>query len=61
MYTSLNVIMVIKYRGMRWTVRVARLERIRNACKISVGKRGGMRRQLRTPGRRWKNDNKTGL
>jgi hypothetical protein len=35
-YTSPNIIRVIKSRTVRWAVRVARMGEIRNACNILV-------------------------
>jgi len=38
LYTSLNIIWVIKLRRMRWSEHVARVEEMRNAYNILVGK-----------------------
>jgi hypothetical protein len=40
---------------MRWVGYVARMEDMRNACNILVGKREGKRR-LRRPRRRWEDN-----
>jgi hypothetical protein len=41
LYASLNIIMVIKSRRMRWKGHVARIGEMRNACTILVGKSEG--------------------
>jgi hypothetical protein len=51
-YTSPNIIRLIKSRGMRWAEHVAPMEEMRNACNILVGKLKGMR-PLRRPRCRW--------
>jgi hypothetical protein len=55
LYSSPNVIRVFKSRRMRWTVHVARIGEVRNACKILVGKPKG-KRTLGRPRRRYKNN-----
>jgi hypothetical protein len=39
LYTSPNIIRVIKSRRMRWVRHVAHMGDMRNACNILVGKR----------------------
>jgi hypothetical protein len=51
LYTSLNIIRVMKSRGMRWAWRVGRLGEMRNAYNILVGKAEG-KRPLGRPRRR---------
>jgi hypothetical protein len=41
LYASPNIIRVIKSWRMRWAGQVARMEEMRNACKISVRKPEG--------------------
>jgi hypothetical protein len=43
LYTSLNIIRVIKSRGMRWAGHVACMGGMRNSYKIVVGKSKGNR------------------
>jgi len=38
LYTSENVIRVIKSRRIRWVGHVARMRKLRNVCNILVGK-----------------------
>jgi hypothetical protein len=38
LYTSLNIIRMIKSRRMRWEGHVARMGQLRNAYKVLVGK-----------------------
>jgi hypothetical protein len=38
LYSSLNIIRMIKSRRMRWAWHVARMGETRNACRILVGK-----------------------
>jgi hypothetical protein len=52
LYSSPNIIIVIKSRRMRWAGHVARTEEKRAAYRILVGKPEG-KRPLRTPRRRW--------
>jgi hypothetical protein len=52
LYASPNIIRVIRSRTMRWTVHVARLEVMRNAYSILVGKPEG-KRPLGRPRHRW--------
>jgi len=55
LYTSLNIVRVITSRRMGWTVHVARMRKMRNSCKILVGKREG-KRLLGRPRRRRENN-----
>jgi hypothetical protein len=41
LYSSLNIIRMIKSRRMRWAGYVARIMEKRNACRILVGEPGG--------------------
>jgi hypothetical protein len=43
LYTSPNIIRMIKSRRMRWAGHVARMGELRNAYSILVGKPGGKR------------------
>jgi hypothetical protein len=52
LYSSPNIIWVIKWRRMRWTGHVARMEEKRGAYRILVGRHEG-RRPLGRPRRRW--------
>jgi hypothetical protein len=52
LFSSTNIIRVIKSRGMRWVGDVARTREIKNAYKILVGKPEG-RRPLGRPRHRW--------
>jgi hypothetical protein len=52
LYSSPNVIRMIKSKRMRWAEYVARMTETRNACRILVGKPEG-RRPLGSPRRRW--------
>jgi hypothetical protein len=60
MYASPNIIRVIKSRTMRWEGDVARMEEVRNAYKILVGKHEGKRSPERAR-RRWKGNIRTDL
>jgi hypothetical protein len=51
LYSSPNIIRMIKSRRMRWAGHVARMGEKRNACRILVGKPEG-RRPLGKPRRR---------
>jgi len=46
LFASLNTILVIKSRGMRWTEYIARMEEMRNAHKILVRKLLGKKTTL---------------
>jgi hypothetical protein len=52
LYSSQNIIKIIKSRRMRWVGHVARMGEKRNAYRILVGKSEG-RRPLGRPRRRW--------
>jgi hypothetical protein len=52
LYSSPNIIRMIKSRGMRWAGHVARMGEKRNACRILVGRPEGTR-PLGRPRRRW--------
>jgi hypothetical protein len=52
LYSSPNIIQVIKSRRMRWTGHVARMGECRSAYRALVGKLGG-RRPLGRRRRRW--------
>jgi hypothetical protein len=51
-YSSPNIIRMMKSRRMRWAGHVARMGETRNAYRILVGKPGG-KRPLGRPRRRW--------
>jgi hypothetical protein len=55
LYGSPNISRVINLRRSIWAGHVARMEEIRKACKIVVGKSLGMR-ALGRPWRGWKNN-----
>jgi hypothetical protein len=60
LYSSPNIIRVIKPRRMRWAGHVARMGEERGAYRILVGRPEG-RRPLGTPRRRWEDNIKTDL
>jgi len=43
MYSSPNVVRVIKSRGMKWAAHIARTGERRGVCRVLVGKPGGKR------------------
>jgi len=55
LYSSSNIVRVIKSRRMRWAGHVARMEEGRGVYRVSVGKPEG-RRPLGRPRRRWKDN-----
>ena len=55
MYSSPNVIMSLKSRRLRWAGHVARMEQLRNAYRVLVGKPDG-KRPLGRPRRRWEDN-----
>jgi hypothetical protein len=60
LYSSLNIIRVIKSRRMRWAGHVARMDEGRCAYRILVGRHEG-RRPLGRPRRRWDDNIKMDL
>jgi hypothetical protein len=60
LYSSPNIIRVIKSRRLRWAGHVARIGERRGAYRALVGKPEG-RRPLRRPRRRWENNIKMDL
>jgi hypothetical protein len=52
LYSSPNIVRVIKSRRMRWTGHVARMEEGRCVCRVLVGRPEG-KRPLGRPRRRW--------
>jgi hypothetical protein len=60
LYSSLNIVRVIKSRRMRWAGHVARLREERGAYRVLVGKPEG-KRPLGRPRRRWEDNIKTDL
>ena len=52
LYSSPNIILVIKSRRMRWAEHVARIGERIDACRVLVGKPEGTR-PLGRPSRRW--------
>ena len=52
LYSSPNIVRVIKSRRMRWAVHVARVGEERGVCRVLVGKPEG-KRTLGRPRRRW--------
>ena len=55
LYRSPNIVMVVKYRRLRWAGRVARMEVGRSSFKILTGK-PTERRPLGRPRRRWEDN-----
>jgi hypothetical protein len=55
LYSSPNIIGVIKSRRMRWAGHVARMDEGRGACRVFVGRPEG-RRPLGRPRRRWEDN-----
>ena len=51
MYSSLNIVRVIKFRRLRWGSHAVIMEEGRSAFKISTGKRTGRRPSGRPRGR----------
>jgi hypothetical protein len=60
LYSSPNIILVIKSRRLRWAGHVARMGKRRGAYRASVGKPEG-RRPLGRPRRRWEDNIKMDL
>jgi hypothetical protein len=60
LYSSPNIIRVIKSRRMRWAGHVARMGEKRGAYKILMGRPEG-RRPLGRPRRRWEDNIKVGI
>ena len=60
LYSSPNIVRVIKSRRMRWAGHVARMGEKRGIYRVLVGKPNG-RRPLGEPRRRWENDIKMDL
>jgi len=52
LYSSPNIVLVIKWRRMRWAGHVARMSEERGVYRVLVGKPEG-KRPLRRPRRRW--------
>jgi hypothetical protein len=55
LYSSLNIIRMIRSRRMRWAEHVARIGETMNVYRILVGKPEG-KRPLGKPRRRWMNN-----
>jgi len=55
LYSSPNIVRVIKSRRMRWVGHVARMGEEREICRVLVGKPEG-KRPLGRPRRRWVNN-----
>ena len=60
LYSSPNIVQVIKSRKMRWAGHVARKEEVRCVLKVMVGKPEG-KRPLGRPRRRWEDNIKMDL
>jgi hypothetical protein len=60
LYSSPNIIRVMKSRRMRWAGHVARMRTKLNACRILMG-RPEVKRPLGRPRRRWVGNNKMDL
>jgi len=52
LYSSPNIVLVIKWRRMRWAGHVAHMGEEREVYRVLVGKQDG-KRPLETPRRRW--------
>ena len=60
LYSSPNIVRVIKWRRLRWAGHVARMEEGRGVHKVLVGKPEG-KRLLGRPRRRWEDNIKIDL
>jgi hypothetical protein len=60
LYSSLNIVMVIKSRGMRWAGHVARMGEGRGVYRVLVASPEG-KRPLGRPRRRWEDNIKMDL
>jgi hypothetical protein len=60
LYSTPNIVRVIKARRMRWAGHVARMEKGRGAYRILVGRPEG-KRPLGRPGRKWEDNIKMDL
>jgi hypothetical protein len=60
LYSSPDIIRVIKSRRLRWSGHVARMGERRGACRVLVGKPEG-RRHLERPSLRWEENIKTDI
>jgi hypothetical protein len=60
LYSSLNIVRVIKSRRMRWAGHVARVGEGRGVYRVLVGRPGG-KRPLGSPRRRWEDNIKMNL
>ena len=60
LYSSPNIVRMIKWRRMRWAGRVARMEKGRGVHKVLVGKSDG-KRPLGRPRCRWEDNIKLDL
>jgi hypothetical protein len=61
LYSSPSIIRVIKTRRMRWAGHVARMDEVRGAYNILVGRPPEGRRPLGIPRRRWEDNIKMDL
>jgi hypothetical protein len=60
LFSTFNIVRVIKSRGIRRSGHVASMGESRGAYRVLVGKPEG-KRPLETPRRRWENNNRTNL
>ena len=60
LYSSPNIVRVIKSRRMSWAGHVARMRERRGVYRVMVGKSEG-KRPLGRPSRRWEDDTKVDL
>jgi hypothetical protein len=60
LYSSPNIVRVIKSRRLRWAAHVARMEEGRGVYRVLVGRLEG-KRPLGRPGRRWEDNIKMDL
>ena len=60
LYSSSNIVRVIKSKRIRWAGHVARMGEKKGICRVSVGKAEG-KRPLGRPRRRWEDNIKMDL
>jgi hypothetical protein len=60
LYSSPNIIRMVKSRTMRWTEHVAHMGEKRNACRVLMG-RPEKKRPLGRPRRRWEDNSNMDL
>jgi hypothetical protein len=60
LYSSPNIVRVIKSRRMRWAGHVARMGKVRGVYRVLVGRSEG-KRPMGRPRRRWEDNIKMGI